>query len=182
MTEGHIITTEEFFRQSRATSLHLDEEEVMAFVDEVEQMHVIPAIGYPLFEYLTQPDAKKPSDLDDDFDKEVFMTGGTYSTCGCGDSEVKYFKGIKAAVAYYAYAKMARSDGSIIARAGYMRHRDDYAEHVDDGKLKQYNDVMNVAETYMARCIEYLNVHRQKNCCKRDKLKPSRANIKAIGE
>ena len=77
---------------------------------------------------------------------------------------------------------MARSYDSIIARAGYMRHRDDYAEHVDDGKLKQYNDVMNVAETYMARCIDYLNVHRKKNCCKRDKLKPTRANIKAIGE
>lgn len=181
MIDGHILTTVEFFRQARATSVHLDESEVMAYIDEVEQMYVIPAIGYELFEFLVEPGVERPSFIDDDFDVDIALNGGKFTAGGCcGSGEVRYCKGLKAATAYYAYAKMARADGSIIARAGYMRHRDDYADHVDDSKLKQYNDVMDIAEAYLAACVDYVNAHKS-DCCKKDRVKPTRARIKAIG-
>lgn len=179
MIQKSIICAEEFIAWTRAASVHLDEKEVEPFIDEAEQMFIIPAIGFSLFEWLVYPDKEKPDYLDDEFDVDIIINGGAYDS-GCCGSERKFCKGLKAATSYYAYAKMARADGSIIARAGYMRHRDDYADHVDDSKLKQYNDVMDIAEAYLAQCVDYINAH--KSGCVKNRVKPTRAKIKAIGK
>ena len=63
-------------------------------------------------------------------------------------------------MAYFVYAKMLRNDGAIIARAGAMQHQDQYAYHTNDAELKRYNDTMDVAEKYLAECIEYANMFK----------------------
>jgi hypothetical protein len=64
-----------------------------------------------------------------------------------------------------------------VSRAGFMQHDDQYARHFDDSKLKQYNDVMDIAERYLASCLAYLNTIQPT-----PKTKGSRARIYAIGD
>lgn len=159
MKNEHLITPLEFAVLARPVSIHLDDDEVVKFIDECEDMFIIPAIGYGNFKA-----ALGKSAFDDTFDisfnSKILIDGGEYEDveeCGCSDGKkvLKYCKGLKATLAYYVYAKMLRSDGSIVSRAGYMRHNDEYASHVDDHQ-KQYSDVMNIADKYMGDCLQYL--------------------------
>ena len=45
----HMITPQEFATLARPCSRHLDDDEVMAYVSECEQLYIIPAIGYGNF-------------------------------------------------------------------------------------------------------------------------------------
>ena len=61
-----------------------------------------------------------------------------------------------------------------------MRHRDDYSDHVDDSSLKQYNDIMGMAESYLSDSLLYL-----KATTKAGEVKPhrsTRVRIHAIGD
>ena len=46
----HMITPQEFATLARPCSRHLDDDEVMAYVAECEQLYIIPAIGYGNFQ------------------------------------------------------------------------------------------------------------------------------------
>lgn len=183
MRNEHLITPQEFSTLARPVSIHLDNDEVVKFIDECEDVFIIPAIGYGNFKA-----ALGKSAFDDTFDvtfnSTTLIEGDEYEDteeCGCSDGKkvLKYCKGLKATLAYYVYAKMLRSDGSIISRAGYMRHNDEYANHVDDNQ-KQYSDVMNIADKYMDGCLQYLKKHTVDKTIK--PIKNSRARIIAIGD
>ena len=174
----HLITLEDFKTLARPASIHLDEAHVMAYVREAEDAYIIPAIGYGTFKDIKQYDVTRPLNP---MPKElrILWEGGEYTpqACGCDDQTLQYCKGLKLTVAYYAYAKMIRADGSIVSRSGFMRHEDDYSRHVDDTALKQYNDVMDIAERYLASCLAYLQTLQP--------TKPvhgTRARIYAIGD
>lgn len=174
MSMEHLITPDEFKTLSRPVSVHLDDGDVQAYINECEQLYIIPAIGYGNFKAAVT-DGDWDSSLDDSFDKSVAVSGGEWSD---GDT-LQNCVGLKTALAYYVYAKIARSDGSIYSRAGFMRHEDQYAQHVDDSKLKQYNDVMNIAEQYLGNCLSYLQHHTIDK--KIEPIHGSRARIHAIG-
>lgn len=183
MKNEHLITPQEFATLARPVSIHLDDDEVVKFIDECEDMFIIPAIGYGNFKA-----ALGKSAFDDTFDvtfnSTTLIEGGEYEDteeCGCSDGKkvLKYCKGLKATLAYYVYAKMLRSDGSIVSRAGYMRHNDEYASHVDDNQ-KQYSDVMNIADKYMGDCLQYLKKHTVDKTI--TPVRNSRARIIAIGD
>lgn len=73
-----------------------------------------------------------------------------------------------------------RADGTIISRAGGMRHRDDYSDHVQDvSSNKQYNDIMDMAERYLSDALEYLKAFTSKGEVKAQR--GTRAHIHAIG-
>ena len=46
---GHLITVGQCLALARPTSVHLDEDEVQAYITECEDMHIIPAIGFANF-------------------------------------------------------------------------------------------------------------------------------------
>lgn len=169
MDERYLISFAEFQQLARPTSVHLDEAEVYAFIREEQDVYIIPAIGYELFKQLAG------SGLTDE--QTIILNGGEWTDTK--KSVLRLCKGLKAALAYFVYAKMMRSDGTLLSRAGSMRHDEQYASHVDDTKLKQYNDVMGVAESYLENTMEYINYLND------DKLQPvrgTRCHIHAIGE
>lgn len=174
-----ILSVGQFRELARPTSLHIDESEVMAFVRECEDAYIIPAIGYANYK-----SAAFGSEWDDTFDDSfngvIFVDGGewTYTACN-GDKELRYNYGLRKALAYFVYAKMLRADGTIISRTGAMRHRDEYGDHVDDSKLKQYNDVMRLAEHYLASSMDYYKYHLTQDI---KPAKTTRARIIAIGD
>lgn len=175
MNNRHLITMEEFHELARPTSTHLDEDEVMIYVNEAEQLHIIPAIGYATYKRLMGRGV-----MLDDSDNVLLYGGewqGNAGTCACGDNGLHYCNGLKAATAYFAYAKMAKADGAIMARAGAVRHDDQYYRHEDD-KIRQYDDIMDVAEAYLASCLAYMKSLN----CNVQPVHGTRCRIKAIGD
>lgn len=175
----HLITAADYKALARPASVHLDDDEVQAFITECEDMHIIPAIGYANFNRavnsLTFTDV-----FDETFSASIWLDGGEFVTreCGC-DGRTMWCTGLRKTLAYYVYAKMLRADGTMVARAGAMRHNDQYASHVDPNR-KQYDDVMNIADRYLAECMEYAKAHSAE-CNAVRPIKGSRARIKAIG-
>lgn len=179
-----LITAEQFRELARPTSAHLDEDDVLSFIRESEDEKIIPAIGWANFKSslgLKEWD----STFNDSFNPDLWLDGGEWSQKQTDENGEKFDKlyyccGVRKALAYFTYAKILRADGTILARAGSMRHRDDYSDHIDEPQLKQYNDVMNMAERYLGECLLYLKAHK-----KDKKIKPirgTRARIIAIGD
>ncbi len=168
--DEHIITAAEFQALARPVSVHIDEDEVMAFVREGEDMYIIPALGYAVCKRLVE--SKELSESD-----KILLSGGEWTD---EKGNVHYCNGLKIAVAYFAYARMSRSDGSIIARTGFMAHNDEYSTHIDGvEKRKRYNEIMDVAEKYLSDVLEYL---RSLNGDAVKKVRGSRARVHAIGD
>lgn len=171
---NQLITVEQFRELARPMSAHLDEGEVNSYIREAEDAYIIPAIGYANFKATTQ--GEKTSSAGDGFEVSVFSDGGEWKD---DKDNVQYCNGLRKALAYFTYAKMIRSDGAILSRAGNMRHRDDYGDHVDDSKLKEYNDIMSMAESYLNSAMLYL---KNKSTNPVQPIRGTRSHIYAIGD
>lgn len=170
-----MITVEQFRKLARPTSAHVDEEDVLSYVRECEDSYIIPSIGWARFKAATDSGDWGDS-VAKGFIPDTFLDGGEY-----GDDGERYTNGIRKALAYYVYAKMTRADGSILSRAGAMRHMDDYSQHYQDsGGNKQYNDIMDMAEKYLSNALEYLRLYTNDGEVK--KQRGTRAHIHAIGD
>lgn len=164
------MTVEKFKELARPTSKHVDDEEIIVFVRECEDMYIIPSIGLAAYKALLSESLTE--------EQKTLLSGGEY-TDGCG--ELKRCAGLQIALAYFVYAKMLRADGSILARSGFMKHDDSYSSHiVDKENVRQYNDVMDVAEKYLNSSMMYAKHHLGNNEAKR--VKGTRTRIKAIGD
>lgn len=170
----------------------MDAQEVEAFIDECEQIHIIPAIGTKLFLRLVSGDVLN--------DKEtLLLEGGIYKggsvrteddgdvstwdhTFGCAftDEDI-LFKGLRHALAYYVLAKMVKNDGALLSRGGMFLHEDEHASRMDDrGRVDRYNDIMSTAEMYMGGALAYLKTWKGKE--KIERVRQTRINIKSIGD
>lgn len=180
-TRKQLITVDQFRELARPTSAHLDENEVNAYIRESEDTNIIPAIGWKRFKAATEQGEWGDSVLPD-FQPAVLLDGGEYTTKKEGETKVqKYTSGIRKALAYFTYARLFRADGTIISRAGGMRHRDDYSDHVQEvSRNKQYNDILDMAERYLSDALEYLKAFTSKGEVKAQR--GTRAHIHAIGD
>lgn len=169
-----IITLDQFKALARPTSIHLDEAHFKAYVQEAESKYIIPAIGWELYGILTEGAWNEGDPLD------TILKGGEYEVpeqCQCESiSPYAYCHGLQKATAYFTYAIMDKADGAVMSRAGMMRHRDEYADHIDD-KVKQFDSVMDMAELYLSTVLEYINT-----LARWRKAPQTRATIKAIGD
>ena len=178
-----LLTVEQFKALARPVSLHMDTQTVEQFIRECEDAFIIPAITYRQFKGAVECENNTPWDntFDDSFSTVLFLDGGEWKQDeGTEKEQLHWCSGIRKALAYFVYARLMRADGSIVTRAGAMRHRDDRADHTDDSKLRQYNDTMAMAERYLAECVAYLKMHLRDNNIK--KIHTTRAKITAIGD
>lgn len=185
----HLITANEWRTLVRATSNHIDEDEVDKFIEECEDIFIVPAIGVNLYEALIAYANKKVVTWDESFaysfcdgtfkmstkDVILLLNGGYYNS-----DMRKRCKGLKIALSYYVYAKVARNNGAIINRSGFMQHTDEYAQRVEDKQsVNRYNDIMTIAETYLSSCLDFMR-SKMDACMVRPRGK--RTTIKAIGD
>lgn len=169
--ETHLISPDEVKKLSRPISIHVNEEDVVRFTDETEQLDIIPAIGTDLYLSLLE------APLDEKY--TVLMNGGVYTG---SDGKKLIFKGLKVAIAYYVYAKMVKNDGRILSESGLLAHNDEYGTKPDDKqKYVSYNDTLNVAKKYLADVLEYLKL-TDKTFDKNAKVKNNGVRIIAIGD
>lgn len=180
MGMGHLLTAIEWPEYTRAVSVHLDEEEVEKWIDECEHLFIIPAIGAELFERLTSGE-----ELTEQEEKllEGGRYGGTGTGCACMGTHTGLFKGLRWALGYFVLAKMMRNDGGMLSRGGFFRHDDEYGSHWDDkNAVNRYNDVMNVAETYLNGALLYWKDVNRGECESSAKTRGSRVRIISVGD
>lgn len=176
-----LITVDEFRTLARPVSLHLDTEAVEQYIRESEDASLIPATGWELYKFLTFEGTEKPQALAESFDRTIATDGGEWTeTSERGYQTLRLCNGLKKALAYFTYARLQRADGNILSRAGAMRHRDERADHTDDQKLKQYNDIVDMAERYLSDTLYYIKKNTKEATVKPAQAK--RATIKAIGD
>ena len=170
MENEHILTVEEFRTLARPTSKHLDDDEIVSYIGECEDVFIIPAIGLEKYQSLLSTELP-------DGDK-ILLSGGTFES---KDGKKNKCAGLKKTLAYFVYGKLSMADGSMITRSGYVQHNDSYAERTDDkNRVRRYDDVMNVAEQYLNSCLSYL-----KTFTGYEEIKPvrgTRVHIHAIGD
>ena len=165
----HLITYSEVLVLSRPTSIHLSEEDVNTFIDESEQMEIIPAIGADLYLNI----------LEDETKHEVLLNGGNYTGA---DGKKRIFKGLKTALAYYVYAKMVKNDGRILGESGFLSHNDEHTSRIEEKqKYVSYNDALNVARRYLSDVLEYLK-STQEGFDRTAKVKNNGVRFIAIGD
>ena len=168
--DKHIITAEEFKELARPVSVHIDEEEVQAYIREGEDMYIIPALGYSVCKKLVSNEELSEQET-------ILLSGGEWTDANGNEH---YCNGLKMTTAYFAYARMSRSDGSIIARTGFMAHNDEYSSHIESTeKRKRYKEIMEVAEKYLSDVLMYWKSVKGE---KVQMVRGSRARIHAIGD
>ena len=178
MAMGHLLSAEEWPKYTRAVSVHLDNEEVEKWIDECEQLFIIPAIGGKLFSRFASGEELSEQEA-------MLLEGGEYEQerCGCGSTYIGIFKGLKWALAYFVLAKMMRNDGGLLSRGGFFRHDDEHASHLDDkNNVNRYNDVMNVAENYLNGALLYWKSINGEGCGTSAKVRGSRVRILSVGD
>ncbi len=176
MNREHLISLDGFRELARPTSAHVDAKEIDKYIEECEDVYIIPAVGLEVFKRLT-------GDIEREMPEHTLLNGGEWmdEPCGCGDGVLKKCHGLRKALAYFVYARMIQNDGSIMTRTGLMQHNDEYASRSDDrNRVRKYDEVMNVAEMYLSSSLAYLR-HMTKSC-KVGKVRGTRLTIHAIGD
>lgn len=72
MENEHILTVEEFRTLARPTSKHLDDDEIVSYIGECEDVFIIPAIGLEKYQSLL---SKELPDGD-----KILLSGGTFES------------------------------------------------------------------------------------------------------
>lgn len=177
MNRTHLLSLNGFRELARPTSVHVDAKEIDKYIEECEDMYIVPAIGLEWFKRLL-------GDIEKEMEQEyTLLNGGEWidAPCGCGDGVLKKCHGIRKALAYFVYARMIQNDGSIMTRTGLMQHNDEYASRSDDrNRVRKYDEVMNVAEMYLSSVLAYLK--HITGDCRVGKVRGTRLRITAIGD
>lgn len=134
-----IIQPEEVGILARPLSQHIDREQLVAYITEVEQLQIRSALGGVLFSEIKQ----SPSTFD------IILNGGS-------DEVGEVSGGIRKAMAYYVYARVIREGGTIPTRWGAVEKTDEYATRLDqEQKNTIYRECNNIADAYMAEVVNY---------------------------
>ena len=134
-----LITPSEI--SSLAREVFIDDSKANRFIDEAEEMDVRPVLGSKMLNYIRE----NVSTLGD------LMNGTTYTF-----KDLTYtFKGLKTAIAYYAYARLIVGGDIEVTRSG-MRSRDSDYSHLDYIKrteaLAAYLERSHRADSQRTKC------------------------------
>lgn len=126
---------------------------LLAYIREVENTYIKPALGDTLFLALHADNLEIGGTYD------TLLNGGEWNAdnavCGCG-SGVHFFSGLRTAIAYFVYAKTLMSADIESTRYGFVQKDGQYSEHVSQAqRTAAYNDAMEVGNTYLRECLEY---------------------------
>lgn len=146
--QHYLITTDEVSNLARTMSVHLDAEKIDVYIRESENIDIKVALGDALFlDVKEQPE-----------NYSELLNGGDY---GSGNDR-RSFVGLKAALAYYTYARIVKNGDGNVTRFGFVNKDNEYSSRSDfKEKLMAYNDAFSVADRYMKECVRYLNDNKK---------------------
>lgn len=172
--QEHLITVEALRKKGRPIG-KVENAQLGAYIDEVEQMYVKPALGEVLFLTL----------LFNKYDEEdkryaLLLDGGMYGDDGSlvpnsADGELMliedevidedepqieveqhYLTGLRTAISYYVYAQNVMTGDFQSTRYGMVVKDNDYSTHLSHKERSDaYNNALEVANNYLRECVTY---------------------------
>lgn len=144
----------------------LDINKVEGAIMEVMEMDVKSALGDALYIDLLEsaPEGTFDTTFDGTFTGEyekyeTLMQGGKYTT-KCGN--VKLFKGLKSAIAYYAYARLIELGVFELTRAGAVVKTGENSQRASSSQIAiTTNRIYSTAGHYLRDCQAYLAHNRE---------------------
>lgn len=153
----HLTTIEKIKQDSRFLSKHIDDIRINFCIEEAERLDIKPQIGDSLFLSLVKW-AENADAIDNERYSEL-MQGGEYEG---KKGKKREFKGLQAALNYYVYARLVKYNNFSLTRFGFVEKQDQYSQKADlKERLVMEKDTRSVADTYMAECLEYLEVNKE---------------------
>lgn len=123
---------------------YTDSDKLERIIHEAEQVYIKPVIGNALYlSLITNPPQSQ---------YDTLLDGGEFTYKG----KRFQFEGLKAALAYYAYARSAKS--SIIpTRYGTVEKRSEYSSQASiQERQKIIRETFEVADRYLKDCVNYI--------------------------
>lgn len=121
------------------------DDKVLRFVEEVENLHVFPRLGYELMSNLHDKALEEPY--------KTLLEGGEWVD-RCGHKHRT--EGVKKAEAYFTYAKIVMYGDFESTRYGMVSKDGDYSTHISAQERSAcYSESLSIAQTYLAGCVAY---------------------------
>jgi len=148
-----------------------DEKLSAACIEEAEQLDIKPAIGTTLLRLLSSESSERINDL---------LNGCEYTG---RDGEAASHKGIRKALAYYAYARLVRAAGAgRLTRYAYVQNDADWSHHSDAAdRQAAYEEAFGIADSYMQEIIHFLRSSSAYPEYKGRGVRNNRISIEMIG-
>lgn len=141
----HLITPAELTKTGRPIG-QVDEEKLLAFITEAEQLNIKPTLGDALFLDILDKGETDPK-------YNTLLNGGTYTDKG---ETVHSFVGLRVAVSYFVYAQIVMSGDFQSTRYGMVLKDGDYSTRISSKERSDhYNNTLEVANHYLKECIAY---------------------------
>ena len=153
----------------------VDNAQLEAYIEEVEQMYVKPTLGEELFLALL---FRTYDATDTRYD--ILLNGGGYKgaervdPCSCDapliddygnevDSteqevspDTRYLTGLRTAMSYFVYAQNIMTGDFQSTRYGMVMKENDYSSHLSSkDRSDAYNNALEVANNYLRECVAY---------------------------
>lgn len=143
---ANLITQQDI--NTLARPCYTDEGLTRRCIAEAQDLDLTPAIGAALLE-LAQDDHSERI--------EQLLNGGTWEDC----NGTHRHKGLKTALAYYAWARATRASVVTATRFGAVVKQDDYSR-TSSAQERQaaYGEAFAIADHYLAEVVEFLNANR----------------------
>lgn len=168
-----MIINTDYIRNYRPIAKNIDEARVEVYINEAEQLDIIPAIGAEEYQRLADESVILTED------ERLLLNGGYYDgEEHCGG--MRRIAGIKAALAYLAYARFVRNHSTQVTPFGVVvKMGDESNPATDRGIATVADDAKSIGEAYLHEAVEYWQSVR--SCCATRKTKQSRRFV-AIGD
>lgn len=197
MSHRRLITIDTI-RAYRPIAENIDAERVNVYIDEAERLDILPAIGGELFKMLrnlgvitidedggkllddngtpivTMEEGELPADVH-------FLLDGGYWDKGAGCGGVVRFEGVRAAEAYFAYARLVRNNSYSVTRFGVVvKEADDSSPASGAAIAAIAGDARKIGEEYLRGTVAWWNAT---HAAAGDKITPARRRkFVAIGD
>ena len=141
----HIITPSEIVSLGRPIG-KVDDDKLIAYITEAEQMNIKPALGDELFLNIL-----KDGETNDIY--KVLLNGGTYKD---SSENLHSFVGLKTTLSYFVYAQNVMTGDFQSTRYGMRLKDGDYSSAISSKERSDcYNNALEVANHYLNECLAF---------------------------
>jgi hypothetical protein len=154
-----------------------DTKRLVPFIEECEKLYVMPALGAK--QYLTIETAITNSIKENDpvplSDELKNLLNGCYY-----DSDNQHCEGLKKAMGYLAYSRIARNGSVNVTAFGLVQKTAQFSESLDEKTIVRIaNDAEKIGLEYLKQCVDFLNFGKLQS----DKrIFKGKTKFKAIGD
>jgi len=153
-----MIITVNDIRKVRQVAKNIDDSRVEIYIREAESLDILPAVGAEEYDRLTAatPDPALSED------EQLLLSGGTYEDAG---GVKRRFEGLKAALAYLAYARFVRNHQLNVTPFGVVFKDGDESTQTDVRAIAAASkDAERIGQEYLAGAMAFWKGRNPSGC------------------